>query len=327
MIIGYKAGPEQFPPMELLNYTVEAEKAGFEFLDVSDHFHPWAERGQSCFTWTWLGAVAIQTAKMIIGPGVTCPILRYHPSIIAQASATLEVMAPGRTYLGVGTGEALNEYSAMGQWPGYMERQDMLREAIMLIRDLWKGEPVTYNGVYYKVKKAKLYTCPENPPPLYISSLTPNSAFFAGRYGDGLFTVGGREPEAYKQMFANFEKGATEAGKDPKGMPKIVELIVAYTDDKRAGAQAIKQYWGGTFVPALFTEKIYTPTMSEMNGEAVGADTIEQKSCISTKTEDHISFVKQYADLGFTHAIFLCPGPDHAKFIKMFGKEVIPALK
>src|SRR5919109_2466474 len=124
MIIGYKAGPEQFPPIELLNHAVEAEKAGFEFLDVSDHFHPWAEKGQSCFTWTWLGAVAVQTAKMTIGPGVTCPILRYHPAIIAQASATLEVMSPGRTYLAVGTSEALNEYASIGQWPGYTERQD-----------------------------------------------------------------------------------------------------------------------------------------------------------------------------------------------------------
>src|SRR5579863_10073020 len=128
ILLGWKAGPEQYPPMELLDYAVAAEQAGFDCLDTSDHFNPWDPAGQACFTWTWLGAVAVKTSKMMIGTGVTCSILRYHPAIVAQAAATLGVMAPNRTYVCVGTGEALNEYAATGAWPGYDERQAMLAE-------------------------------------------------------------------------------------------------------------------------------------------------------------------------------------------------------
>jgi len=156
--LGWKAGPEQFPPTELLEYAIVAEKAGFESLDVSDHFHPWSEEGQACFTWMWLGAAATHLSRMEMGPGVTCPILRYHPAIIAQAAATLSCFAPGRTYLCVGAGEALNEYAATGMWPEYEERRERLIEAIRLIRALWSGEEVTFERNYYQTRKAKLYT-------------------------------------------------------------------------------------------------------------------------------------------------------------------------
>ncbi|HEX6480329.1 MAG TPA: LLM class flavin-dependent oxidoreductase, partial [Ktedonobacteraceae bacterium] len=153
---GWKAGTEQFPPTELLEYAIAAEQAGFDLIDVSDHFHPWSEEGQSAFTWTWLGAVAARTSRIHFGPGLTCPILRYHPSVIAQAAATVSAMAPGRFYLGVGTGEALNEYAATGMWPGYTERRERLLEAIVLIRALWSGEEVTLDGDYYMTRKAQL---------------------------------------------------------------------------------------------------------------------------------------------------------------------------
>src|SRR5579871_4524153 len=192
---GWKAGPEQYPPQELLEYAVAAEEAGFESIDISDHFHPWSEEGQACFSWTWLGAAAVRTSRIRLGTGLTCPILRYHPSVIAQAAATLGVMAPGRAFLSVGTGEALNEYSATGFWPGYDVRRAQLAEAITLIRRLWTGEPVTFEGSYFQTKKAKLYTRPEEPVPLFVSSLVPESAAFAGEFGDGLMTTGGKEPQ------------------------------------------------------------------------------------------------------------------------------------
>ena len=173
--LGWKAAPEQFPPTELTNYAIDAEKAGFDLIDVSDHFHPWSEAGQSSFTWTWLGAVAVQTNRIHMGPGVTCPTLRYHPSIIAQASATVSCYAPNRTYLGVGTGEALNEYAATGMWPSYKERQERLVEAIELIRALWSGEEVTFEGKYYQTRKAKLFTPPASKIPLYISTVAPTA--------------------------------------------------------------------------------------------------------------------------------------------------------
>ena len=186
---GWKAGTEQFPPGELLEYAVTAEQAGFELIDVSDHFNPWSEEGQSAFTWTWLGAVVARTDRIHLGPGLTSPILRYHPSVIAQAAATVSAMAPGRFYMCVGTGEALNEYTASGMWPSYTKRQERLLEALLLMRALWSGEEVTLDGDYYMTRKAKLHTPPASKIPLYISSLAPGSAAFAGEFGDGLILL------------------------------------------------------------------------------------------------------------------------------------------
>src|SRR5260370_20781216 len=235
--IGWKAGTEQFPPQDLLECAIAAEQSGFESIDVSDHFHPWSEAGQSGFTWTWLGAVAARTRTIHMGTGVTCPSLRYHPSVIAQAAATVAVLAPGRTYLAVGTGEALNEYAATRQWPGYTERQERLREAIELIRQLWSGEVVSYRGAYYRTEKARLFTRPDRPIPLYVSAMVPDSAAFAGRHGDGLFTVGGQEPDMYKQIIARFEEGARAAGKDPAQLPRAVEPSVEDPQDEEPAIQ------------------------------------------------------------------------------------------
>jgi G6PDH family F420-dependent oxidoreductase len=192
--LGWKAGTEQFPPDQLLDFATAAEEAGFDSIDASDHFHPWAESGQACFVWTWLGALAAKTNKITFGTGITCPILRYHPAVVAQAAATVAALAPERFFLGVGTGEALNEYSAVGQWPGYNIRRRQLGEAIELIRKLWSGEKITHRGEYYQTRDAKLYTLPGQPISIYISTMVPASARFAGKYGDGLITVGGEDP-------------------------------------------------------------------------------------------------------------------------------------
>src|ERR1051325_5346432 len=231
--LGWKAGTEQYAPSELLEYGIAAEESGFDSIEASDHFHPWSEKGQACFVWTWLGGVAARTKKILLGTGVTCPTLRYHPAVIAQAAATLAVMAPRRVFLGVGTGEALNEYSATGSWPPYKIRQEQMGEAIELIRKLWTGERVTHRGVYYQTRKAKLYTRPDSAIPLYISAMVPNSASFAGKYGDGLITVGGENKETYRAMFANFDYAAEETAKHGAELPRMVELAVAYTDDQK----------------------------------------------------------------------------------------------
>jgi coenzyme F420-dependent glucose-6-phosphate dehydrogenase len=325
--LGWKAGTEQYPPDELLDYAIAAEEAGFDSIDVSDHFHPWAEKGQACFVWTWLGAVAAKTAKINLGTGVTCPTLRYHPAVIAQASATLACLAPRRSFLGVGTGEALNEYSATGQWPDYKVRQAQLGEAIELIRALWTGDKVTHRGGYYQTRQAKLYTRPREPIPLYISTMVPNSARFAGKYGDGLITVGGEEPETYRKIFENFEAGARDAGKDQSPMPRMIELAVDYTDDEAKAIEHRKAYWAGVFIPALFTERIYTPKMSEDNGKAVGSDTIKEAVCISANPDDHVQFAQRYIDLGFDHLIFHSAGPDQRAFLEGYGRDVLPQLR
>ncbi len=325
--LGWKAGPEQYPPLELLDYAVAAEQAGFDSLDVSDHFHPWSDDGQSCFTWTWLGAAAVKTSKITLGTGLTCPILRYEPAIIAQAAATLGVMAPDRAYLAVGTGEALNEYAATGVWPDYGERQAMLAEAITLIRALWSGDEVSFEGNYYETRKARLYTRPQRPIPLYVSSLTPNSAWFAGRHGDGLLTVGGQTDDLYQEILENFAEGARQAGKDPTRMPRLIELGVAYTGDEQQAIAARKKYWAGTYVPALYNQNIYTPAMSAMNGRVVGSETIKQASCISADPEAHVRFAIHYLELGFTTLFFHCAGPDQRAFLEGYGRDVLPRIR
>lgn len=325
--LGWKAGTEQYPPDELLDYAIAAEAAGFDSIDVSDHFHPWAERGHACFVWTWLGALAAKTKKISFGTGVTCPILRYDPAVIAQATATVAWLAPKRFFLGVGTGEALNEYSATGQWPSYNIRQAQMAEAIELIRALWSGDKITHRGVYYQTRQAKLYTRPKEAIPLYISTMVPNSALFAGKYGDGLITVGGEEPDTYEKIFENFKAGAKQSGKKPAQMPRMVELGVEYTDDEEKAIECRKAYWAGTFVPALFTERIYTPEMSEQNGKIVGSDTIKEGVCISADPADHIKLAQKYIDLGFDHLIFHAAGPDQRAFIEGYGRDVLPKLR
>jgi len=325
--LGWKAGPEQYQPTELLDYVIAAENAGFETVDVSDHFHPWSERGHACFTWAWLGAAAVKTKSIELGPGVTCPILRYHPSIIAQASATVDNFAPGRTYLAIGTGEALNEYSATASWPDYPTRQAMMLEAIQLIRALWTGGEVTFEGNYYSTRKARLYTPPRSRIPLYISSLVPGSAEFAGVHGDGLMTVASGNLDMTKEIVENFEDGALSVGKDPKTMPRQIELNVAYTDDKDTAVRCFKEYWAGAMVPALFNQNIYTPKMSEMNGSVVGTDSVMKMTCISGDIEDHVNFVQQYIDMGFTHIYFHSAGPDQRDFLVGYGKDVLPLIK
>lgn len=325
--LGWKAGSEQYPPGELLDYAIAAEQVGFDTLEASDHFQPWSEAGQAPFVWTWLGAVAARTHRIRIGTGVTCPILRYDPAIIAQAAATLACMAPGRAFLCVGTGEALNEYSSTGLWPGYDYRQDRLAEAIDLIRALWDGEEVTFDGMYYQTRKAKLYTRPSEPMPLYVSSLVPGSAEFAGRYGDGLITLGGKSQAIYREIVRDFSRGASEEGKDPSKMPRLIELNVAYTDDTQGAIESFKKYWAGSFVPALFDQKIYSPKMSQENGQIVGDDSIKRMTCISGNPDDHVHFAEQFIDLGFDQIFFHSAGPDQRAFIEEYGRDVLPRLR
>jgi len=325
--LGWKAGLEQYTPVELRDYAVEAEKAGFDSIDASDHFHPWSEAGQASFVWTWLGAVAARTHRIGLGTGVTCPIVRYDPPVIAQAAATLACLAPNRVYLGVGTGEALNEFAATGVWPDYEERRNRLEEAIDLIRQLWTGAETSFSGFFYETRRARLFTRPDKPPPIYVSSLVPESAAFAGRVGDGMITVGGKSLDVYREILHNFDQGACEAGKDPATMPRLIELNVAYTDDVGTAIAEFQKYWAGSFVPALYDQNIYTPRMSEENGSIVGADVIARSSCISGSPDDHVQYARSYIEAGFDTIYFHSAGPDQRTFIQCYGQEVLPRLR
>lgn len=326
VMLGWQLGPEQNDPLELLDQAIVAEQSGFDSLLVDDHYHPWDPVGQSCYTWSWLGAAAARLNGIEMGTGVTCPILRYNPAIIAQAAATIDRMSPGPVYLGVGTGEALNEYPTTAEWPDYDTRQDMLGEAITLIRALWSGNEVTFDGDYFALRKAKLYTPPKRDIPIYISSLVPDSAYFAGQYGDGLISVSGT-PDSMGQILANFSDGARAAGKDPGPMPKSVLFNAAYTDDKGAAVQIHKKYWASTVLRAMYLERIYTPEMSAANGAMVGDDTVRNRMCISTDPEEHAKFAQRYIDAGFNRLYVHSSGPNQIEFIKNYGRNVLPIVR
>src|SRR5579885_1653737 len=234
-LIGYVASHEQFPVPYLIEMTVLAEQAGFDAMWASDHFHPWQDnQGHAGHAWITLAALTQRTSRLLLGTGVTCPTYRNNPAIVAQAFASLSVLAPGRVYLGVGTGEALNEVPTGGGWGGYKERAARLTEAISIIRALWDGEWVSYQGRYHQITNARLFDKPSQPVPIYVAAGGPKSGRLAGQYGDGLVTVGGIFGEQGRAVIDAFEQSAREAGKDPARMARLVEMFAVVGDERTA---------------------------------------------------------------------------------------------
>ena len=242
--VGYAAMFEQFHPTELLGWCRQAEESGFTSVMASDHFHPWTpDQGQSAFVWSWLGALGA-TTSLRFGTGVTPPGFRYHPAIIAQAAATLEAMYPGRFWLGLGAGEALNEHVVGEYWPEAPTRLRILMESIEVINRLFSGKVVKYAGEHIKLESAKLYTMPETPPPVYVATAGPVQSKRTGRYCDGIITVGAPD-EKIKMLMEKFEEGARQEDKDPSEMPRMIQLHVLLrrqpAESRRAGRKRVAQ--------------------------------------------------------------------------------------
>ena len=233
MRYGYKASAEQFGPRELIDYSRLAEDLGLETIAVSDHFQPWRHKGgHTPAVFPWLGAIGENTTKALLGTSVLTPTMRYHPSIVAQAFATLACLNPGRVFLGVGTGEALNETPATGaEWPGAKPRRMMMREAIELIRQLWSEERVTFEGEYYKTDRATIYDRPDEPIPIYVAASGPLAAKLAGRVGDGYIATSGKDPQLYLDLLATLTEGAEAAGRNVDDIDKFIEIKVSYDKD------------------------------------------------------------------------------------------------
>ena len=247
--VGYFLTSEEQSATELVRFAQRAERAGFTFALISDHYHPWTDaQGQSPFVWSVIGGIAATTKRLRLGTGVTCPLMRIHPAIIAQAAATAAIMMPGRFFLGVGTGENLNEHITGRKWPRIAVRQEMLEEAVQVIRLLWEGGMKSHRGRYYRVENARVYTLPKEPPAIYVAAAGPQSAELAARIGDGLITVGaeektikkfnssgGRKKPKYAQVTVCWAKSEKEARRTALGVwpiaplpwPLIVELAIA----------------------------------------------------------------------------------------------------
>ena len=323
--MGYAAMFEQFTPSELLRYSQLAEGAGFTSVMASDHFHPWTpSQGQSGYVWSWLGALGA-TTNLRFGTGVTPPGPRYHPAIIAQAAATLEQMFPGRFWLGLGAGEALNVHITGEYWPEGPIRLEKLTEGIEIIQKLFSGKVSKYNGKHFRLESAKLYTRGENPPPIYVATAGPIQSERTGRTCDGIITVGAAD-EKIGMLMARFDKGARDAGKDPSTMPRLIQLHISWADTMEAATENAVKEWpnGGMNFPK---GDIRNPEDFEAMSKLVRPENYKNRVMISTDLDEHAAHIQRYVDLGFTEIYLHNVGRNQEAFIKTFGEQVFPKVK
>ncbi len=323
--IGYAASFEQFHPTDMLAWCKLAEENGFGVVTASDHFHPWVpSQGHSAFVWSWMGALGA-TTNLRFGPGVTPPGYRYHPAVIAQAAATLEAMFPGRFWLGLGAGEALNEHIIGEYWPEAPTRLDRLVESIEIITKLFSGKSIKHHGAHFRVESARLYTLPESPPPIYVATSGPIMAGRTGRLTDGIITVGAAD-EKVKMLMERFEKGARDAGKDPSTMAKILQVKVSYADSDQEAIDMAVRDWpnGGMNFPKA---DIRTPEDFEAMSKLVRPENFKNRVLTTADLDQHTAYIQRWIDLGFQEIHVHNVNRDQEKFIEAYGKHVIPNLR
>ena len=325
--LGYKASAEQFGPQELLDLSVHAEELGLDVVAVSDHFQPWRHTGgHGPASLPWLGALGQRTTRALMGTSVLTPTLRYHPSVVAHAFATLACLAPGRVFLGVGTGEAMNETPATGsEWPGAKERRLRLREAIELMRRLWTEERVTFEGEYYRTERATVYDRPDEPVPVFVAASGPLAAKLAGRVGDGFICTSGKKPELYRELLDAVEEGAAAAGRDSGAIVRMIEIKVSYDHDADYARDACR-WWAALSLTSEEKTGVEDPIEMERLADAA-ADRAHSRFIVSDDPERVVSEVAAYTDLGFTHLVFHAPGEDQRRFLDQFCADVVPKLR
>ncbi len=305
--LGYKASSEQFGPTELLDYATLAEECGYDSVWISDHFQPWRQtHGHAPFSLAWLGALGARTRRITMGTSVLTPTFRYHPSVVAQAFATLGMLFPGRVVLGLGTGESLNEVPASAiAWPEQKERTARFREAIRLIRALWAGERVSFEGQFYRTHLATIYDRPASAVPLYIAGAGPFMAKLAGLEADGFICTSGKKWELYTEtLLPNLAAGLEASGRNgAAGYDRLIEMKVSFDTDG-ARALADTKFWGALAL---------TPTASRW--------------IVSTDPQEMVERIGAYVGLGFNHLVFHAPGPDQAHFLRLFAARVLPLLR
>jgi coenzyme F420-dependent glucose-6-phosphate dehydrogenase len=325
--IGYKASAEQFGPRELLDFGVEAERTGLDVVAVSDHFQPWRhEGGHAPNALVWLGALAQATERVVIGTSVLTPTLRYNPSIIAQAFGTLGALAPGRVFLGVGTGESLNETPATGgEFPGAKERRRRLAEGVKLIEELWREERVDFEGEYYETQRATIYDKPEEPVPIFIAASGPLAAKLAGRRGSGFISTSGKDPQLYKDLMANLAEGAEKVDRDPSEIRKMIEIKVSYDRAYDDAFESCK-IWSALGLSHEQKAGIDDPIEMERVADE-NADKAHNRFIVSSDPDEVIEAIMPYVDLGFEDLVLHAPGHDQKRFLDQFAADVLPALR
>jgi coenzyme F420-dependent glucose-6-phosphate dehydrogenase len=325
---GYKASNEQFAPRELLRYGVLAEENGFDSVFVSDHLQPWRhDGGHAPFAMSWLGALGASTERITMGTSVLTPTFRYHPAIVAQAFATLGCLYPGRVVLGLGSGESMNEVPLGVEWPDGKERFARFREAVKLIRELWSGERVTFEGEYYRTDKATIYDKPEQAVPIWLAASGPAATRFAGRQGDGYITTSGKDPALYTDtLLPAVAEGAEKAGRSVQDIEMMIEVKVSFDHDRGAAMEATR-FWGALGLSADQKSGVEDPVEMQRLAEGLSTEQTAKRFIVSTDPDEHVEKIKTYLDLGFNHLVFHAPGPDQEKFLSLYGKEILPRLR
>jgi G6PDH family F420-dependent oxidoreductase len=310
---GYALSSEEHRPRDLVANAARAEAAGFDFAMLSDHFHPWTDRqGQAPFAWSVLGGIAMATERMPIGTGVTALSVRVHPAILAQAAATMGDMLPGRFWFGVGTGENLNEHVVGEGWTEHSMRADMLAEAVEVIRRLWTGELVDHHGDFYDVSRARIYTLPDQLPPILIAASGEESAAVAGRIGDGLIATA---PDA---------KLVKAYGGDGR---KVAQVTVCWGKDEAAARRTALEWWPTAAIPGDNSTELPLPSSFEALAALVTEDAIAEKVTCGPDPEAHVKAIQPYLDAGFDHVYLHQVGPDQQGFIGFAERELLPRLR
>lgn len=330
VVYGIALGHERFGPDELLQQAVAAEEAGFDIVCCSDHLAPWWTEdlapNNSGNAWVWLGAVAQATNEPSIGTAVTGVIHRYNPVVLAQQIATLEILAPGRAFLGVGSSEAMNEVPAglnPAHYPSIGEQIERMEESVSIIRRLLDGETVTHDGKYFKTYNAKLYSLPERRPPIYMSAFGEQAAAVAGRVADGLWTLA--DPRQAPSVIAGYRRGAEEAGREPGEI--ILQGMFSWAEDDETAFESSKE-WKGTLPDQHYTDPIYDPAEIQKNGEEVSDTMWKTMGAISSDPKSHLRMVKMIREMGATAVVMMnTSGADPLGAIRMYGESVLPELR
>jgi coenzyme F420-dependent glucose-6-phosphate dehydrogenase len=313
--LGYSLSSEEHRPADLIAYARRAEEVGFGFAVISDHYHPWVDRqGHSPFVWAVIGGIAQATERLGLGTGVTCPTVRIHPAIIAQAAATAADLLPGRFFLGVGSGENLNEHILGDRWPEVDVRLEMLEEAVDVIRQLWKGSLTSHHGRYYTVENARIYTLPEELPPIYVAGAGEKAAQLAGRIGDGF--VGTAPQEGPLRTFE-------QAG--GQGKPRYGQLTVCWAADEDTARKTALEWWPNMAVPGQLAQELPLPSHFEQAAKLVREDHIEMIP-LGPDPEQHLASIRKYFDAGYDHVYVHQIGADQDGFFTFYEREVLPKL-
>ena len=316
MRFGYALSSEEHRPAGLVRNAAQAEEAGFEFALISDHFHPWVDaQGHSPFVWTVLGGIARETQRLEVGTGVTCPMIRIHPAIIAQAAATTADMFEGRFFLGIGTGENLNEHILGDRWPAYEERREMLVESMDIMRGLWEGKLFSHRGEHYVVENARLYTLPDQTPRIMVAAGGPETAEVAGQLGDGLIVT---SPNA--EVIEGFRAdGAADK-------PIYGQVTVCWSATEEQGKKTLHEIWPNAGVPGDLSQELPLPQHFEEASSLVTPEMLAEKMPIGPEVERYVSSVREYIDAGVENVYIHQVGPDQEGFFRFYRDELQPAL-